>query len=88
MAWWFFSSEAPSSHKTISNEEKTYIDSALALNTSSVANKVHRATSILRFHDESFVVTLTLRQPRMNSCSASVIIIILIILILIIIIII
>jgi len=40
VAWWFFSSEAPSSHKTISNEEKTYIDSALAQNTSNVTNKV------------------------------------------------
>jgi len=36
VAWWFFSSESPSTHKTISNEEKQYIDSALAQNTPKV----------------------------------------------------
>jgi len=44
VAWWFFSSESPGSHKTISNEEKQYIDSSLALNTSAVANKVQQPT--------------------------------------------
>jgi len=42
VAWWFFSSESPGTHKTISNEEKQYIDNSLALNTSNVGNKVQR----------------------------------------------
>jgi len=48
-AWWFFSSESPGTHKTISNEERQYIDSSLSLSTSNVANKV-QLSFMLYFH--------------------------------------
>ena len=41
IAWWFVSSEKPATHPKISEDEKYYIESTIAENTSSsVSNKV------------------------------------------------
>jgi ACS family sodium-dependent inorganic phosphate cotransporter-like MFS transporter 6/7/8 len=37
--WWFVSAETPAAHKTISNEERLYIESTITANTSCVPNK-------------------------------------------------
>ena len=40
--WWFLSSESPATSKTISNEERLFIETSLLANTCGVSNKVRR----------------------------------------------
>jgi hypothetical protein len=46
VVWWFLSSESPAASKSISNEERLYIESTLTANTSAVPNKVRLKTNL------------------------------------------